>query len=105
MSEDGITVTRDHLEAMVSACDGHPPLTDLSELFVDVEGRSSTSRSVEDFESWILHHPDLASFTEWLLREESSDQGLQLEAEPDPPTFYQNLSARYDSKFVDDGRA
>lgn len=91
-----MSVVRDHLEAMILSCDGHPPLTDLSELFDDTETNSCL---VDDFEGWILKHPDLASFTEWLLGEETCEQGLKLEAEPDPPSFYQNLSARYQSEF------
>lgn len=95
VSEDGVSVVRDHLEAMISSCDGHPPLIDLTELFGDTQNFCL----VDNFEGWILKHPDLASFTEWLLGGETSKQGLQLEAEPDPPTFYQNLSGRYQSEF------
>lgn len=93
--EDGASVMKEHLEALVFACDGHPPLTDLSDLFGD-----SDCTTLEQFESWILENADLASFTEWLLGEGASeqDQGLQLEAEPDPPTFYQTLSKKFQCK-------
>lgn len=92
LSEDGATVMREHLEALVCACDGHPPLSDLSTLFGD-----SDCITLEQFETWIMSNADLASFTEWLLGDGTSEcgQGLQLEAEPDPPTFYQTLSERF----------
>ena len=98
--EDGASVMREHLEALINACDGRPPLIDLSDLFGD-----SNCTTLEQFESWILQNDDLASFTEWLLGDGASEQGqgLQLEAEPDPPTFYQTLSKRFQckSEFVD----
>lgn len=98
VSEDGSTVSRERLEAIVVSCDGHPPLTDLSDLFTDSERNEC---SAEGFERWIVKHADLASFTEWLLAEgdDNDDHGLQLEAEPDPPTFYQTLAKIYQCKF------
>ena len=98
VSEDGSTVTKEHLEAIVSSSDGQPPLTDLSDLFTDAEG---VSCSTDHFESWVLEHADLASFTEWLLGEgtaEDEECGFRLEAEPDPPTFYQTLAKMYQCK-------
>ena len=91
-------MSRERLEAIVATCDGHPPLTDLSDLFVDSENNTC---SLEEFEHWVLKHADMASFTEWLLGEGSTDdeQGFLLEAEPDPPTFYQTLSKTYQCKY------
>ena len=102
MTEDGSSVSREKLEAIVTTCDGRPPLTDLGDLFTDSENNSC---SVEDFEYWVLKHADLASFTEWLLGEGCTDdgQGFQLEAEPDPPTFYQTLSKIYQCKLKSEG--
>lgn len=96
VSEDGESVTRERLGAIVSACDVRPPLIDLDDLFSDPDRKAC---SVDQFESWILKNPDLASFTEWLLGDGSSEdeQGLQLEALPDPPTFYQTLAKRFQS--------
>ena len=51
VSEDGSTVTKEHLEAIVSSADGRPPLTDLSDLFTDAEG---VSCSTDQFERWVL---------------------------------------------------
>ena len=93
--EDGASVMKEHLEALIFACDGRPALADLSDLFGD-----SNCTTLDKFESWILQNAELSSFTEWLLSEGVSEQGqgLQLEAEPDPPTFYQTLSKKYQSK-------
>ena len=41
---------------------------------------------------WVRSHPNLASFTTWLLSEEEG--GMKLTADPDPPTFYQTLGKR-----------
>lgn len=91
VSEDGTSVTRERLEAIVSATDGHPPLTDLCDLFPETDNPACTA---DEFECWILKHADLASFSEWLLGE-SEENGFELEAEPDPPTFYQKLAKMY----------
>lgn len=93
VSEDGASVMKEHLEALIFACDGRPALADLSDLFGD-----SDCAALDKFESWILQNVELSSFTEWLLGEGKEGQGLQLEAEPDPPTFYQTLSKKFQCK-------
>lgn len=93
LSEDGASVMKEHLEALIFACDGRPALADLSDLFGD-----SDCAALDKFESWILQNAELSSFTEWLLGEVEEGQGLQLEAEPDPPTFYQTLSKKFHCK-------
>ena len=54
--------------------------------------------SVELFTSWILSHPQLASFTQWMLAEQVV--GFSLQGDPDPPTFYQLLADEYGGVFV-----
>ena len=100
VSEDGATVSKDRLEAIIAASDGRPPLTDLSELYTDSDASGCTT---DMFESWIMKHADLASFSEWLLGEGTSEDdscGFRLEAEPDPPTFYQTLAKMYQCKLM-----
>ena len=99
--EDGASVMKEHLEALIFACDGRPALADLSDLFGD-----SNCTTLDHFESWILQNAELSSFTEWLLGEGASEQGqgLQLEAEPDPPTFYQTLSKKFQCKTLESER-
>lgn len=97
VSEDGERVSQETLEALVAACDPQPsPYTsDLSALFKD------KFCSVESFEGWILDHPQLASFSKWLLEEESP--GMDLEGEVDSLNFYQTLSQKYKGESVVDG--
>ena len=53
--------------------------------------------SPAQFSTWVKDkdHPNLASFTKWLLLEEKEGEGMKLVADPDPPTFYQTLAKKY----------
>ena len=90
VSEDGDKVTRERLDTLVIACDLTPTKVDLDSLFKD---KKSTHTDV--FERWILEHPQLASFTVWLLGEVDDDCGFSLEGKPDPPSFHQTLAKRF----------
>lgn len=51
--------------------------------------------SPDTFKIWIRAHPNLSSFTQWLFSEEMV---MSFTAEPDPPTFYETLSKKYERK-------
>ena len=85
---EGDKVTRERLDQLVIGCDNSPPpIEPLDQLFGD-----STTASLDVFESWVLQHHTLASFTQWLLEEGG---GLMLEGPEDPPTFHETLAARF----------
>ncbi len=84
---EGDKVTREYLDELVIACDGAPPNVPLDDLFGD-----STTATLDTFEAWVIQHPTLASFSQWLLGEGG---GLILEGPADPPTFHQTLAGRF----------
>ena len=88
LSEDAEYVNRAKLEAIIKACDACPSRADLSSLF-----RSEATCYVEEFQQWLLSHPNMASFTTWLLLEEMP--GFSLEMEAESLTFYQILGQKY----------
>lgn len=89
LSEDGDKVTRERLDSLVIACDLAPTRVNLDSLFNDKK-----SAHIDVFERWILEHPQLASFTVWLLGD-VEDCGFTLEGKPDPPSFHQTLANRF----------
>ena len=89
VSEDGETVNREAVEALVTACDSKP--SPCSSQMIQHFGKDRVC-SLESFQQWVLQNPTMASFSEWLLEEEP---GLDLEGEPDSLTFYQTLSQKY----------
>ena len=93
VSEDGEYVKRETLESLISVCDIFPSPVDLSMLF-----RNDEYRTIEAFQRWIISYPDMASFSKWLLTEESSV--LELEGEPDSLTFYQTLAQTYKGELL-----
>lgn len=94
VSEDGDRVSREHLEALIMECDSGPSpcSAQLDSLFKE------KFCSIESFQRWVLANPDMASFSRWLLVEESP--GMDLEGEADSLTFYQTLSQWYKGEWV-----
>ena len=82
---DGHYITKETVQNLVSACDRDPSPVNMETLF-----RQEPYCSMEYFERWIKSHTNLASFSKWFLEEKET--GFQLEAGPDPPTFYQTLA-------------
>lgn len=94
VSEDGETVNREAVEALVMACDSKP--SPCSPQMIQHFGKDRVC-SLESFQQWVLQNSTMASFSEWLLMEES---GLNLEGEPDSLTFYQTLAQKYNGKWT-----
>lgn len=91
VSEDGEHVSRETLEALITACDSAPSpcSTELASLFKE------KVCSIECFQQWVLANPNMASFSRWLLVE---SPGIDLEGEADSLSFYQTLSQWYNGE-------
>ena len=88
LSEDGEFVVREKVEAIVKACDSNVPGADLGTVF-----KSEPRCRVEDFQHWLLQHPHMASFSSWLLIEDSP--GFSLEGVKDALSFYETLGQKF----------
>ena len=91
LSLNGEFITKETLQKLVLACDGHPSPVNTETLFLQ------DFCTIEHFEHWIKHRKELASFTKWLLVEKET--GFKIEAEPDPPTFYQTLAEEHECEY------
>ncbi len=91
ISEDGEHIKLETLQVLIAACDVYPSPVDLNLLF-----NNQHMCRLDSFVDWILSHPNMSSFSSWLLVEDSS--GLDIEGEPTSLTFHQALAQTYGGK-------
>ncbi|XP_019848743.1 PREDICTED: ubiquitin carboxyl-terminal hydrolase 32-like isoform X2 [Amphimedon queenslandica] len=84
LTDEDHLITKESVQKFVALVDTDPSTEDLDTLFPEF-----SSCTPNYFSNWLETHPNLCSFTQWLLGDENT---MSLTAEPDPPTFYQTLA-------------
>lgn len=83
-NEGGTHIYKNDMIKLVLACDGGFIPEAVADCFLESE-----KVTFEEFQEWLLQHPDATSLTRWLLNEPSS---VTLSNDLETPTFYQTLA-------------